>query len=116
MLNTWMRCAATADDTNGQLAVIEQRCTPAGDPPRHVHEHEDEAFYVLEGRLTATIGGDTTLTAGTGEGVFLPPGKAHKLHAETPQGRGLVLLAPARLQEVFSAIRGTRRSRELAPA
>jgi len=105
MLNTWMRYVATAEDTNGQFAVIEQRCTPAGDPPRHVHvhEHEDEAFYVLEGRLTATIGGDTTLTAGPGECVFLPRGKAHSLHAETPEIRGLVLLAPAGFEQFFAA-------------
>src|SRR5260370_4974493 len=75
-----------------------------GPPPRHVHEHEDEAFYVLEGRLTATIGGDTTLTAGPGECVFLPRGKAHSLHAETPEIRGLALLAPAGFEQFFAAI------------
>lgn len=104
MLNTWMRYVATAQDTNGQLAVVEQRCSPAGDPPRHIHEHEDEAFYVLEGRLTATIGDDTTLTAGPGECVFLPRGKAHSLHAETPEVRGLVLLTPAGFEQFFTAI------------
>src|SRR5260370_34416428 len=78
-----------------------------GDPPRHVHEHEDEAFYVLEGRLTATIGGDTTLTAGPGEGVFLPRGKAHSPHAETPQIRRPRLLPPARLPPVLAALART---------
>ena len=53
MHNTWMRYVATAEDTGGRLAVLEQRLTPAGEPPRHVHANEDEAFYVLEGRLEA---------------------------------------------------------------
>jgi quercetin dioxygenase-like cupin family protein len=104
MLNTWMRYVATAEDTNGQLAVVEQRCSPAGDPPRHVHEHEDETFYVLEGRLTATIGGDPPVTAGPGECVFLPRGTAHGLHAETPEVRGLVLVSPAGFEQFFAAI------------
>src|SRR5260221_6506241 len=113
MLNTWMRYAATAEDTNGQLAVIEQRCTPAGDPPRHVHEHEDETFYVLEGRLTATIGADTTRTAGPGECVFLPRGRAHSLHAETPEVRGLVILTPAGFDQFFAAVGEPARAEEL---
>src|SRR5260370_41178533 len=79
MLNTWMRYVATAEDTNGQLAVLEQRCSPAGDPPRHVHEHEDEAFYVLEGRLTATIGGDPPRPPGPRQCVLLPRRKRHRL-------------------------------------
>lgn len=72
--NTWMRYVATAEDTGGRLAVIEQRLSPAGEPPRHVHANEDEAFYVLDGRLAASIGDDTTAGAGPGEFVFLPRG------------------------------------------
>ncbi len=36
--------------------------------------------------------------------MFLPRGKAHSLHAETPEVRGLVLLAPAGLEQFFAAI------------
>jgi quercetin dioxygenase-like cupin family protein len=104
MLNTWMRFAATGADTNGQFAVLEQRCTPAGDPPRHVHTHEDEAFYVLEGRLTATIEDQPPISAGPGECVFLPRGRAHGLHAETPEVRGLVILTPAGFDQFFAAV------------
>lgn len=74
MLSTWMRYVATAEETGGRLAVLEQRCSPAGDPPRHVHANEDEALYVLEGQLAATIGDASPVTAGPGEFVFLPGG------------------------------------------
>jgi quercetin dioxygenase-like cupin family protein len=104
MHNTWMRYVATAEDTGGRLAVLEQRLSPAGDPPRHVHANEDEAFYVLEGRLAATIGDDTTVSARPGELVFLPRGVPHSLHARTAEVRGLVLLTPAGFEQFFAAI------------
>lgn len=102
--NFWMRYVATAADTGGRLAVIEQRLTPAGEPPRHVHANEDEAFYVLDGRLAATIGDDITVGAGPGEMVFLPRGVPHSLHARTGEVHGLVLLTPAGFEEFFAAI------------
>lgn len=102
--NSWMRYVATAADTGGRLAVIEQRLSPAGDPPRHVHANEDEAFYVLEGRLEATIGDDAPVTAGPGDFVFGPRGVPHSLHARTAQVRCLVLLTPAGFEPFFAAI------------
>ncbi|MGP3958801.1 cupin domain-containing protein [Nonomuraea sp. 3N208] len=104
MHNTWMRYVATAADTDGRLAVLEQRLSPAGDPPRHVHANEDEAFYVLDGRLAATIGDDTTVSAGPGEFVFLPRGIPHSLHVQTDEVRCLVLLTPAGFERFFAAI------------
>jgi quercetin dioxygenase-like cupin family protein len=102
-LNTWLRYVVTAQDTNGQLALLEQRCSPAGDTPPHIHTHEDEAFYVLEGRLRATIG-DDSVVADPGECVFLPRGVPHALHAETPEVRGLVLITPAGFERFFVSV------------
>jgi quercetin dioxygenase-like cupin family protein len=102
--NTWMRYVATAEDTGGQFAVLEQRLSPAGDPPRHVHAHEDEAFYVLEGSLAVTIGGDAPVIAGPGDFVFGPRRVPHSLHAKTPQVRCLVLLNPAGFEQFFATI------------
>jgi quercetin dioxygenase-like cupin family protein len=101
--NSWMRYVATGEETGGRLAVIEQRLGSAGEPPRHVHANEDEAFYVLEGRLAASIGDDTA-SAGPGELVFLPRGVPHSLHAQTPEVRGLVLISPAGFERFFAAI------------
>jgi quercetin dioxygenase-like cupin family protein len=113
MFNTWMRFVATAADTGGRLAVLEQRLTPAGEPPRHVHANEDEAFYVIDGRLAATIGDDTTVSAGPGEFVFLPRGVPHSLHARTAEVRVLVLLTPAGFEQFFAAIGQPAHSTEL---
>jgi quercetin dioxygenase-like cupin family protein len=104
MLNSWMRYVATAEDTGGRLAILEQRLSPAGEPPRHVHANEDEAFYVLEGRLGATIGDDTTVSVGPGEFVFLPRGAPHSLHAQSEEVRVLLLIIPAGFEQFFAAI------------
>lgn len=104
MFNSWMRFVATAGDTGGGLAVIEQRLSPAGDPPRHVHANEDEAFYVFDGRLAASIGDDARVSAGPGELLFLPRGIPHGLHAQTDEVHGLLLITPAGFEQFFATI------------
>jgi mannose-6-phosphate isomerase-like protein (cupin superfamily) len=53
---------------------------PAGPPrliaPRHVHHHDDEAWYVLEGTLRVQVGEDE-VEASAGSGVFVPRGTPH---------------------------------------
>ena len=57
MLNTLMEIKAAAEDTGGTFTLIEQVVTPAGNPPVHVHHHEDESFYVLEGEVEVMLVG-----------------------------------------------------------
>jgi Cupin domain len=52
---------ATAATTAGALTVMESVVRQG--PPRHVHAHEDECFYVLEGTVTGTCG-DEAFEAG----------------------------------------------------
>jgi hypothetical protein len=42
---------ADCADTAGQFALLEVEGGPGGEPPLHVHQNEDELFYVLEGTL-----------------------------------------------------------------
>jgi uncharacterized cupin superfamily protein len=84
------------------MALLEQRLSPVGDTPRHVHQHEDEALYVLESRVRAVIGNET-VTAGAGQFVFLPRGIAHSLHADSPEARSLVV-SSAGFEQFFAAI------------
>ena len=58
---------AAANDTGGAYALWEISTPAAANgPPPHIHEREDEAFYVLEGEMTFQIGERTVhATAGT---------------------------------------------------
>lgn len=48
----------------------------------HEHSHpEEQTFYVLEGRLRVTLGGDAPYEVGPGEGSFHPSNVPHKVEA-----------------------------------
>ncbi|HEX3437445.1 MAG TPA: cupin domain-containing protein [Pseudacidobacterium sp.] len=53
---------------------------PPGPPhliaPLHLHHHDDEAWYVLEGTLHVQSGGDV-VEASAGSAVFVPRGMPH---------------------------------------
>ena len=54
-------------------------------PPLHVHDDQDELFYVLEGRIRFQRG-EERLSAGAGELVVLPQGVPHGFRVVSPEG------------------------------
>jgi quercetin dioxygenase-like cupin family protein len=78
-LDTRMTVKAGGAHTGGALTVIEWSAPVGFGPPRHVHNSEDEMFYVLEGELVVECG-DQRWTAGPGDFTFLPRGVPHCLH------------------------------------
>ena len=94
---------ASGDDTLGQLAVME--CTyPAGLSVHvHVHDGEDEMFYVIAGELSGTCGGDTW-TAWPGSFVFVPRDTPHSFTVTgTEPATALVITGPPRLDQQIVA-------------
>ena len=67
--------ARSADTPRFNLAVIEIQ-PGRGGPPEHLHEAEDDAFYILEGELTFGVEGEEVV-AGPGTFVLVPPGVLH---------------------------------------
>jgi mannose-6-phosphate isomerase-like protein (cupin superfamily) len=67
--------ARSSDTTRFNLALITLQPHRDG-PELHVHEDEDDSFYVLEGELTF-IADDDELVAGPGTFVLVPPGIPH---------------------------------------
>jgi quercetin dioxygenase-like cupin family protein len=94
---------APAEATGGRISVAEQVMPQGSSPPLHVHHREDEAFYVLEGRLTCRVG-DETLTAGTGSFVWLPRDLPHTFRVDSPTARILTLCVPGGFERFFDAI------------
>jgi mannose-6-phosphate isomerase-like protein (cupin superfamily) len=66
--------ARTADTPRFNLSIIEIAVGRELDP--HVHDAEDDAFYILEGEMTF-IHGDKELAAAPGTFVLVPPGVEH---------------------------------------
>jgi mannose-6-phosphate isomerase-like protein (cupin superfamily) len=75
-LGTLATVKAPAFRTGGVLSLV-HFLHPAGfATPRHVHDTEDEAFYVLSGSISGFCG-DRTWSAGEGAFVWLPKGVPH---------------------------------------
>ena len=60
---------ASQHSTGGALSVFET--TVGAGPPLHVHDRDDECFYVLDGDLSVRCGSDV-FDAAAGSFVFCP--------------------------------------------
>lgn len=88
-------------DTKGDLFVIEQANQRRGGPPLHVHQGEDELFYVLDGEYLVQVG-DERLSLKAGDCVLGPRGVPHAwAFVGSTVGRMLLSYAPAGKMEAF---------------
>src|SRR5690349_21255782 len=62
--------------TNGQICLAVNRIHPGEGPPPHVHQNEDEGFYILEGEVTFLFR-DQLITAKPGDFVWAPRNIVH---------------------------------------
>ena len=66
--------ARTADSPRFNFSIIE--IATGRELEAHVHDGEDDAFYILEGELTFVFG-EREAVAGPGTFVLVPPGVEH---------------------------------------
>lgn len=80
---------------------------PAGPPryiaPLHLHHHDDEAWYVLEGTLCVQRG-EEVVEATTGSGVFVPRGMKHTYWNPKPEPTRYLLVMTANIYALIQAI------------
>ena len=93
---------ASAESTGGAFCICEE--VDPLDTRLHVHEHEDEVFFVLEGEHVYRVG-DREHRAGPGDLVFAPRGVPHAQRRVAPRtGRQLTLCSPAGFEGFFRAL------------
>ena len=92
---------ASHRSTGGALSVFET--TIEAGPPLHVHDREDECFYVLSGELSIRCGGDA-FDAPAGSFVYLPRGRPHRFWASDQPARLLLITVPAGIEDYFRQI------------
>jgi quercetin dioxygenase-like cupin family protein len=93
---------ARAIDTGGALGLVETTIPPGHSTPLHVHQHEDEAFYVLSGTVDFVCGAER-FRAESGAFVLLPRGIPHTfLGISEEPSHVLVLLLPGGLEDAFA--------------
>lgn len=90
-------------ETGGTFSLVEHVVAPLpaiGAPP-HIHRREDEAWYVLEGRLEFQIDGQS-VEAGPGSVVIARKGQPHSFNNPGPEpARVLVMLWPSGFENFF---------------
>ena len=90
---------ACAESTGGAFSIVEE-VAPL-DTPLHVHEREDELFYVVEGEHEFRVG-DERFRAGPGAAVFAPRRVPHAHRRLVPRtGRFLTMCSPAGFEGFF---------------
>jgi mannose-6-phosphate isomerase-like protein (cupin superfamily) len=88
-------------DTDGRLFVVEHTHLLHGGPPLHMHPHQEEWFYVMEGEVAFQVG-EQRVKLGPGESVLGPRGVPHTFAAVSPTpGRLLIAFSPAGQMERF---------------
>jgi mannose-6-phosphate isomerase-like protein (cupin superfamily) len=96
-----MTVKASAETTGGAYGLVESWVRAGSSPPLHVHHREDEAFFVIEGRVRFHAAG-RDIVAGPGSYVFLPRDVPHTFIVEGEQdAHMLTLISPGGGERFF---------------
>ena len=94
---------ATGAETGGAMTIFEVLAGPEAGPPLHVHDHEDEAFFVLEGEIDLLVDGTITRLGPGGFG-FGPRGLPHTWGVVSEQpARILAVVTPCGFEDFVRA-------------
>ncbi|MCW1884638.1 cupin domain-containing protein [Luteolibacter flavescens] len=94
----------TGEETGGRYTMFVNVTAPGGGPPPHRHDHEDEWFYVVEGRAEFFKDGEWTEVP-PGTAVFMPRGSVHTFRnaGETPL-KQIIHTAPSGFETFFARV------------
>jgi quercetin dioxygenase-like cupin family protein len=94
-----------SEDTDGRFALVEHDIPPRKlAAPMHMHKHEDEYSYVLEGQVGVQLG-DDVLVARPGQFVAKPRGIWHAFwNAGDETARLLELISPGGFERYFEEL------------
>jgi quercetin 2,3-dioxygenase len=97
---------ATRDQTGGALGLVRQTIAPNSGPPTHIHQGEDEFFYVVRGEFKVKLG-DRIMSAPAQSVMFVPRGTAHTFqNVGTAPGVLLAGVTPGGFEKMFEERQG----------
>jgi len=103
-LDSRMTVKVSSAESRGAYTLIEFSADHGFGSPRHVHDDEDEAFFVLEGEMRVACG-PKEWRASTGSLAFLPRGIEHAVlvTSDTPV-RALQITNPAGFEDFLGEL------------
>jgi quercetin dioxygenase-like cupin family protein len=87
-------------DTNGDLTIFEYTGNEKGGPPLHIHAHQDEVFFIVQGEYLFQVGEDKHHLK-AGDTIFLPRTIPHAFAQLTDKGKMFFLFQPSGKMEDF---------------
>ena len=97
---SWFTAQFQLKASDDQIGMMELTGSPGIEPPMHVHRHEDEWYYLLDGEVTFHVG-PQTYRGVPGSFVFLPRSVPHTFTIQSPTARMLLLNAPGGFERMF---------------
>ena len=92
------------NDTGGTCTWMLVENAPREGVPFHKHLHEDESFYVVDGRFEITVG-DRTVVGGPGTYLYGPRNVQHRwTNVGSERGRLLNVFTPSGIEDYFLAV------------
>jgi quercetin dioxygenase-like cupin family protein len=96
----YFKTLLSPEQAGGQMAILDLVLPKGAEPPPHIHRHEDEVFYVLEGELEVSIDGKSSVLR-VGDSCFAPRNFRHHFRIRTDSVRMLNIMTPGALWNYF---------------
>jgi quercetin dioxygenase-like cupin family protein len=97
----WIK--ASTEQTGGSFSLTESQGAANSSVGLHIHDAEDEAFYILDGEYRFTVA-DQEFLATAGSLVFIPRGTWHGFTIGQSDARCLSIFSPGGYEEVFREV------------
>jgi mannose-6-phosphate isomerase-like protein (cupin superfamily) len=113
-LGALMTFKALTSETDGKFWALEGFADKHMAVPLHVHTHEDEMWFVLEGEIAFTLG-DETRIGRPGTFVYIPRGVAHTFQIKSETARWFGVGIDGTLDQWFFETGEPAQARTLPP-
>jgi quercetin dioxygenase-like cupin family protein len=104
----------SGEQTGGAFSLTDNLARRGDGSPVHVHDREDETFFVLDGELRV-VAGEDDYTAGPGTVAVLPRRLRHAYVVTSATARFLSLHAPAGFERFAAEVGQPARALTLPP-
>jgi quercetin dioxygenase-like cupin family protein len=91
-LTTLTYIRASRESTGGALSVVDQLIPAGFESPWHIHQDEDESFFVIDGEVSVFVAGQS-LRLGPGGFAFGPRGVPHGFRVEGDRPARVLLIS-----------------------
>ena len=113
--NTLVRIQVASGDGADRISVLEHRAPFGDSPPLHIHQTEDEIFYILEGDFRFQLG-ETERRAAAGATLLVAKGTPHTYRVESRGGgRWLTVIRGDDFERFVQAVSRPAERIELPP-